>query len=782
MLNDDQRNLKGDYVESTTHMVRRNKRRLSITMRRRSGRDSGGVSAMTTSLETGLEEATPAGSSSWHDDDSKLMLTTLSSPSSMSELRHQSRQRRRARRTTETNIYPNCFLPPPPTAPLPLAAYTQPASLFAMLLVASLLPKNTFSLRWLSCVEAVSAATRGGLMGRRYSIVRSNLEWKLFKENSNNDEIVVLLPQFSALLDMQVGQHSRSFSCNEMTDERGGQTGESAFVSSLNEKDVLLATLWNDLLPILLKEYAIATNKRAHSTNVVDKPWCETSMIDSILDFIPRGGGGDSGSSNQRRDEKGDMMFTGLVNMGNTCYLNAQLQCAYHIPYLRQLVLDARDEVVQVEVEVEEEIDDDNELDRDGAEEGIAIDDQIPESEEDIEASTAIDAHIPLGAVKTTKTIKKKVMQDELKSITDALRGLQKTFKSLDNNSPYSTSGNTDVLCRILGIDPYVQQDGQEFWKLFIPEIEYDKLANLYSGHYEDYVREILTDTEIMNQEEALMAVDEEFVPAELEVKKDKAQERISTVVFSDLSIPVSEGTGGSVESALREMFTEPEILRVSEGNGWRPSKGAEKVDAYKGFSLQRNGLPAILQLHLKRFKYDYDTGETSKINDRCSFPLELDLSELTNHDRKDDDEDINDIYDLQSIVIHKGDYGSGHYYSYVRPEIHLDEWYRFDDEFVTRVDYTDVIADAYGGNNALLQRKRSRSDSFESVDSQQHEVQQQQRGLLRRIFPLFGLFRRSRTPERRGGFGYGGRTSNAYMLQYVHRSDVPKLYPATHH
>jgi hypothetical protein len=46
----------------------------------------------------------------------------------------------------------------------------------------------------------------------------------------------------------------------------------------------------------------------------------------------------------------------------------------------------------------------------------------------------------------------------------------------------------------------------------------------------------------------------------------------------------------------------------------------------------------------------------------------------------------------------------------------------------------------------------------------------------------LFGLFRRmtmigSRTLDRRSGFEYGGRTSNAYMLQYVHRSDVPKLY-----
>jgi ubiquitin C-terminal hydrolase len=589
---------------------------------------------------------------------------------------------------------------------------------------------------------------------------------------------------------MQVRHHSRSFPCNGMTEGRGGQIiGEiAAFTSSLNEKDGMLATLWNDLLLMLLNEYTNVTNKAPNPTSIVDNPWWDSSIIDSILDLIPRGGGVESGrSSNHRRDENGDMIHTGLVNMGNTCYLNAQLQCAYHIPYVRQLVLDARDEVVQVEVEVEEEIDEDEEIvaQRDGMEEVTTIDDKFKED-------TDIDAHLPIGAVKSTKTIKKKVVKEEVKSITDALHGLQITFKSLDNNSPYSMSGNTDVLCRTLGIDPYVQQDGQEFWKLFIPEIEYDKLANLYSGHYEDYVREILPDTEIINQEESSITVNDdygeekkeevEFIPAKLEVKKNKAQERISTVVFSDLSIPVTEGTGGSVESALREMFTEPEILRVSEGNGWRPSKSAEKVDAYKGFSLQRDGLPAILQLHLKRFKYDYDTGETSKINDRCSFPLELDLSELADLDREDD-EGSNDIYDLQSIVIHKGDYGSGHYYSYVRPDIHLDEWYRFDDEFVTRVDYSDVIADAYGGNNALLQRKRPRSDSFESIDSNQHEVQQQRRGLLRRIFSLFGLFRhvqmiRSRTPERRGGFGYGGRTSNAYMIQYVHRSDVPKLYP----
>ena len=84
----------------------------------------------------------------------------------------------------------------------------------------------------------------------------------------------------------------------------------------------------------------------------------------------------------------------------------------------------------------------------------------------------------------------------------------------------------------------------------------------------------------------------------------------------------------------------------------------------------------------------------------------ELDLSDIIS--KTDDDQvDANDsIYDLQSIVIHKGEYGSGHYYSYARPDIRSNDWYRFDDEFVTKVDYSDVIADAYGGSRKT-QRKR---------------------------------------------------------------------------
>lgn len=40
--------------------------------------------------------------------------------------------------------------------------------------------------------------------------------------------------------------------------------------------------------------------------------------------------------------------------------------------------------------------------------------------------------------------------------------------------------------------------------------------------------------------------------------------------------------------------------------------------------------LPNLLIVHLKRFELDYRTFETVKLNDRCSFPMLLDLKPYT--------------------------------------------------------------------------------------------------------------------------------------------------------
>lgn len=228
---------------------------------------------------------------------------------------------------------------------------------------------------------------------------------------------------------------------------------------------------------------------------------------------------------------------------------------------------------------------------------------------------------------------------------------------------------------------------------------------------------------------------------------------------------------------SLQKSFGEPELLSEAEGNGWRPEKGADKVDAHKGSSLVARGLPSILQCHLKRFNYDWQTDTMSKLNSRFGFPEVLDLSKLCG---VEDGDGAQTIYDLQSVVIHMGQYGVGHYCmlqrtwnqcwriacihsqysfssslpladSYVRPDMTSDTWYRFNDDVVEEVSLEDVFADAYGGRSHPSQPPEGKKGPFR---------------FFRRIF-------RGNSPS----YGWGGETANAYVVQYIRRSDVPSLY-----
>lgn len=359
---------------------------------------------------------------------------------------------------------------------------------------------------------------------------------------------------------------------------------------------------------------------------------------------------GNVGSSNV-------LISSGLVNLGNTCYLNSQLQCAYHIPAVRNLVKN------------------------------------------------------PTGL-------------SDSSSNYIALRSLQAVFSSMEAASSseekkiYKTrAASTLPLCRNLGINVYEQQDSQEFWKLLLPELEFPSLVDLYQGAYEGYIA----------------ALD------------GSGRERKRQEIFLDLSLDIS--SSDNVLDSMERMFCEPEILNEKEeGNGWRPEKGAEKVDALKGSSLYAAGLPSILQLHLMRFSYDWQTDSMSKINDQFSFPKELNLSEICKDVSKDETQ--HSIFDLQSIVVHKGRYGSGHYYSYVRPDVTRNTWFRFDDDRVTRVTFKEVKADAFGGENIVKKKNQKRS------------------GFWKRLLSSDG-----------SNYGWGGKDSSAYMLQYVRRIDIPKLY-----
>jgi len=322
---------------------------------------------------------------------------------------------------------------------------------------------------------------------------------------------------------------------------------------------------------------------------------------------------------------------TGLQNLGNTCYLNAPMQCAHAIPAVKQLVLESK--------------------------------------------------------------------EDESSNL--ALRALGKLFESWEIQDPVSPRS----FCSVLGIQPMVQQDAQEFWKLLLPALNSTRLTDLYQGCTEDYL-----------------------------VTLDGSHEKRKAVPFLDLSLDIKPTMYESLQDLLK-----PEIL--SGSNAWKPA--GVPLDAKKGTGLQSLGMPPILQLHLKRFSFDWTTERTSKVLDTCSFDQELNLSDFV-------DEEC--VYDLHSIVVHVGEFGSGHYYAYVRPDPRTAAWYRCDDHKVDKVGWDDVIRDACGGRFVTDGKPRS---TF---------------GRIRQIPRLFGI-------GRRGAYGFGGKSSCAYVVQYVKRSKIPDLF-----
>ena len=216
----------------------------------------------------------------------------------------------------------------------------------------------------------------------------------------------------------------------------------------------------------------------------------------------------------------------GLINLGNTCYLNSQLQCAYHIPAIRRLVLESVNH------------------------ESIAL--------------------------------------QSLQIVFDAM---EKGATSMKDVLSGGMAVSTLALCRNLGISVFEQQDSQEFWKLLLPELKLSSLVDLYQGAYEGYIA----------------ALD------------GSGRQRKRQETFVDLSLDVS--TTSSVFDSMDRVFGQPELLLQKEDNGWRPEKGADKVDALKGSSLHVAGLPSLLQLHLMRFSYEWQTDTMKKINDPFSFP-----------------------------------------------------------------------------------------------------------------------------------------------------------------
>ena len=153
---------------------------------------------------------------------------------------------------------------------------------------------------------------------------------------------------------------------------------------------------------------------------------------------------------------------------------------------------------------------------------------------------------------------------------------------------------------------------------------------------------------------------------------------------YMDLSLEIGDAEIVSLTQAL-EHFTRIELL--SQENMVQCEKCETKRLVTKGLRLATS--PSILVCHLKRFEYDI-YGRARRINKQISFPTTLKIGSYMSLANKGQPPD----YELVAMVVHQGSTCThGHYVAYVRGGGSENSiWYRISDANVEEVSLADVL------------------------------------------------------------------------------------------
>ncbi|XP_074925267.1 ubiquitin carboxyl-terminal hydrolase 22 [Chelonoidis abingdonii] len=169
---------------------------------------------------------------------------------------------------------------------------------------------------------------------------------------------------------------------------------------------------------------------------------------------------------------------------------------------------------------------------------------------------------------------------------------------------------------------------------------------------------------------------------------------------------PLSPGSDGSVVNGESHVsgtttltdclrrFTRPEHLGSSAKI---KCSGCHRYqESTKQLTMKK--LPIVACFHLKRFEHSAKLRR--KITTYVSFPLELDMtpfmasskeSRMNGQYQQPTDSLNNDNkYSLFAVVNHQGTLESGHYTSFIRQ--HKDQWFKCDDAIITKASIKDVL------------------------------------------------------------------------------------------
>jgi ubiquitin carboxyl-terminal hydrolase 7 len=250
-------------------------------------------------------------------------------------------------------------------------------------------------------------------------------------------------------------------------------------------------------------------------------------------------------------------------------------------------------------------------------------------------------------------------------SLTNSAYALQRLFYLIQTSHD---AVPTTELTRSFGWDSrqiFEQQDVQELCRILMERMELkmkgteaeNALAKLFVGKTKTYISCINVDYESSRIED-----------------------------FWDIQLTVAGNRN------LDESFRDYIQVETMDGDNKYYAEGYGLHDAKKGVIFE--SFPQVLHLQLKRFEYVVDRDVTVKINDRYEFPEVFDASPYLSEDA---DRSEPWTYQLHGVLVHSGDFNAGHYYAFLKPTIDGD-FYKFDDDRVTRATMKEVLEDNYGG------------------------------------------------------------------------------------
>ncbi|XP_074648440.1 ubiquitin carboxyl-terminal hydrolase 22-like [Tubulanus polymorphus] len=170
-----------------------------------------------------------------------------------------------------------------------------------------------------------------------------------------------------------------------------------------------------------------------------------------------------------------------------------------------------------------------------------------------------------------------------------------------------------------------------------------------------------------------------------------------------------NSGKGGNGDD-LPKTFEEPTSLVTCLKRFTRPEHlgSSSKIKCSSCHNYQESTkqltmkkLPVVACFHLKRF--EHSTGFHKKISTFVSFPDELDMTPFMSSSRNNNNGYTNQVimesasglssenkYSLFAVVNHSGTIECGHYTCYIR--LHKNQWFKCDDHLILKADVNEVL------------------------------------------------------------------------------------------